>query len=74
MAGARKKVKAEDENQVKDEAVQLERIYYIHYPICFQKNSADIKALLDLGSKVNTMTPAIASKLGLRTRYIDVGA
>ena len=33
-----------------------------------------MSATIDLGSEVNTMHPAYATKLGLRTRKIDVGA
>ena len=33
----------------------------------------DMRALIDLGSEVNTMHPAYATKLGLHTRKIDFG-
>ena len=33
-----------------------------------------MRALIDSGSKVNAMHPAYNTKLGLRTRKIDVGA
>ena len=57
----------------------LEQVLYIQYPIRFhQKNNEDkdkdIRALIDSGSKVNTMHPAYATKLGLHARKIDVGA
>ena len=68
MARANKKVKAEDG------AVQLKRVRSIHYPICFWKDSAGVRALLDLGSEVNAMTPTFALKLGLKVCFTDVGA
>ena len=34
----------------------------------------DVRALIDSSSKVNTMHPAYATKLGLHARKIDVGA
>ena len=44
----------------------LERIPYIHYPIQFEgKNETQVQALIILGSEVNVMTPAYASRLGL---------
>ena len=61
IARASKKVGAEDEHQAEDEAVQLKKVYCIHYSICFQKNSVDIEALLNLGSEVNAMISAFIS-------------
>ena len=58
----------------KEEHVTLERVSCIYYPFRFRKDTADIKALIDSGSEVNTMTPAYASKLGLQVRYTNVGA
>ena len=52
----------------------LERVPCIHYPFCFQKDTADIRALINLGSKVNAMTPAYASKLGLKVQPTNVEA
>ena len=54
--------------------VTLERVLGVHYPLRFQKDTADVRALIDLGNEVNAMTPAYASKLGLRVRHTDVGA
>ena len=54
--------------------VTLERVLCIHYPLRFQKDTADVRALIDSGSEVNAMTLAYASKLGLRVRHTDVGA
>ena len=74
VAGPSKEVGAENEHQAEDGAVQLEKVHCIHYPIYFQKDSADVEALLDLGSKVNAMTLAFALKLGLKTHHTDIGA
>ena len=54
--------------------VTLERVLCVHYPLRFRKDTADVRALIDSGSEVNAMTPAYASKLGLRVRHTDVGA
>ena len=57
----------------------LEQIPCIWYLVRFrQKNDKDkdknVRALIDLGSKVNAMHPAYATKLGLHARKINVGA
>ena len=57
----------------------LKRVPCIRYPVRFrQKNDEDedkdVRALIDLGSEVNAMHPAYATKLGLHARKIDVGA
>ena len=45
---------------------------YIHYPVRFQKEQ--VRALLNSGSKVNTMSPAYTKRLGLKTLKTNVGA
>ena len=52
----------------------LEWMSCIHYPLRFRKDTAGVRALIDSGSEVNAMSPAYASKLGLRVRHTDVGA
>ena len=52
----------------------LDRVPCIHYPVQFKKDTAEVRALIDLGSEVNAMAPAYAKKLGLRVRKTDVGA
>ena len=53
----------------------LNRVPGIHYLVQFQKDKgATIRALIDLDSKVNTMTPAYAKQLGFQVRKTDVGA
>ena len=54
--------------------VTLERVQGIHYPLRFWKDIAGVRALVDLGSEVNTMTPTYAAKLGLKVRKTDIGA
>ena len=44
----------------------LDQVFYIHYPVQFRKEKgAIIWALIDLGSKVNAMTPVYTKQLGL---------
>ena len=53
----------------------LHRMPCIHYPVQFQKDKgATIRALIDLGSKVNVMTPVYAKQLGFQVRKTDVRA
>ena len=53
----------------------LERVPCIHYPVQFEgTNETQVQALIDSGSEVNAMTPAYASRLGLRARHTNVGA
>ena len=47
---------------------------YIHYPFWFQKSQKYVRALLNSGSKVNTINPAFTKKLGLHIRKINVRA
>ena len=52
----------------------LDCVLCIHYPAQFKKDTAEVRALIDLGSEVNAMAPAYAKKLGLRVRKTDVSA
>lgn len=61
------------EDSKEDEVVQ-KRVPYIHYPLRFQKDTNKVQALIDSGSKINAMTPAYASKLGLQVRQTHVSA
>ena len=50
----------------------------IRYPVRFRRKNdededKDVRALIDLGSEVNAMHPAYATKLSLHTRKIDIG-
>lgn len=58
--------------------VSFEHVLYIKYPVQFcQKNNKDknvnIKALIDLDSKVNIMHPINAIELRVCARKFDVG-
>lgn len=46
----------------------------IYHLMWFKKDQAKFQALLDSGNKVNTMTPAHATKLNLKVQPIDVKA
>lgn len=59
---------------MEDDLLLLERVLCIYYLLCFRKDNSDIKTLLDSGRKVNAMTPAYASKLGLKVRSTNIGA
>ena len=50
----------------------LDCIPYIHYPVQFKKDTAEVQALIDLESEVNTMAPTWAKKLGLWVRKTNV--
>lgn len=49
----------------------LERILYIHHPLCFWKNLNKTKALVNLGSEVNTMTSVYVAELNIGAQKID---
>ena len=58
--------------------VTLEQVSCIQYLVRFrQKNDEDknknVKAMIDLDSEVNAMHSIYATKLGFRTKKIDVG-
>ena len=52
----------------------LDQVSCMYYSVQFCKDKKVIRALIDLGNKVNTMTLAYAKQLGLRIWKIDVGA
>ena len=59
--------------------VTLKQVPYIRYLVQFYRTNnededKDVRALIDLGSEVNVMHPAYATKLGLHARKVDVGA
>lgn len=58
----------------KEDKVVLGKIPYMHYSLRFQKDTNKIWALLNLDSKVNTMTPAYALKLDFRVRHTNIRA
>ena len=50
------------------------RVPCIHYPVQFQGDQEQVRALLDSGSEINAMSPAYTKKLGFKTRKTNVGA
>lgn len=52
----------------------LKYILYIYYLVQFWKNLSKIKTLIDLGSEVNTISPAYVKKLGFRMQKTNVDA
>lgn len=50
----------------------LEKILCIHYLLHFKKDLYEIRALINLSSEVNTITPAYATKLGLKIRKTNI--
>ena len=46
----------------------------IYYPIRFQEEQEQVRALLDSGSKVNAISSVYIEKLDIKTRKINVGA
>ena len=58
----------------KKEYVFLKQVPYIHYPLHFCKDNADVRTLIDSSSEVNAISPVYASKLGLNVYHTDIGA
>ena len=53
-------------NKKAQKVIRLDQVPCIYYPVQFRKDQgAIIWVLIDLGSKVNTITPAYAKLLGL---------
>ena len=48
----------------------LNGIPYIHYLVLFQKNKANIQALINSSNKVNMITLAYIFKLGLKVQKL----
>lgn len=54
------------------EDVILDHVPCIPYPVCFWKDQDKVLALINLESKVNTMTPTYVLKLGLTVRPTNI--
>lgn len=52
----------------------LDRVPCIYYLLRFQKNIAEIKALIDSDSEINIISPVYILKLGLKIRQINIRA
>ena len=57
-----------------EEYMSLEWMLYIYYPLYFRKYTEGVRALIDLRSEVNAMSPAYISKLGLKVYHTNIGA
>ena len=44
--------------------IALKKVLYIYYLACFQKNSYNIKALINFDTRINTIIPTCTLKLG----------
>lgn len=53
---------------------QLEHVLSIKYLLKFKKSHILVQTLIDSGTKVNAMTPAYVTVLGLYVCVTDVGA
>ena len=58
----------------KKKHVSLEQVLYIYYLLHFWKDTASVRALIDLSSDVNAMILAYASKLDLKVYLTNVRA
>ena len=65
---------SKDGAESKSEYPNLARVPCIGYSITFRKKSVSMSTLFDLGSKVNTIHPTPAWKLGLSVRPTDIRA
>lgn len=54
--------------------IALEQVLYLNYPLCFQKNITDVRALITSSNKVNVITPAYIDKLGFKICCINIKA
>ena len=59
---------------VTDDGEEVIRVPYIHYSVQFQEDQEQVKAVLNSGSKVNTMNPAFARKLNFHIQKINIVA
>lgn len=54
----------------KDHDMQLAKIPYNHFLVCFNKN--ELGALINSENKVNVITPIYVSKIGIQVYYINI--
>ena len=50
------------------------KVSYIYYPVWFQENQEQVRALLNSGNKINAINPNYAWKLGLKIQKTNVEA
>lgn len=58
----------------KKDELMLERVPCIYYSFRFQKDNAEVKALINSSNEVNAMTLTHIAKLGLKVYHTNVGA
>lgn len=58
----------------KKDYVSLEQVPYIYYPLYFQKNTISMRALIDLGTEINTIILVYILKLYLKFYYTNIRA
>lgn len=56
----------------KKDNIALKKVLYISYSLYFQKDIVEVRALIDSGSKINIMTLAFISKLGLKVGHTNI--
>ena len=54
--------------------ITLEQMSCIYYLLYFQKNTAGVRALVDLDCEVNVITLAYSAKLNLKVQKTNIGA
>lgn len=59
-------------SDINDPNPLLECIPYIYYSLCFQKDIANVRVLIDFDNKINTITLAYILKLGSKVRYTNI--
>ena len=59
---------------IEDTLQPLKRVPCIYHLLRFRKDLCETRALIDLSSEVNAITPAYAAKLGLGGQETDIGA
>ena len=59
---------------IRDTLWPLERVSCINNPFCFKKDLRKTRALIDLSSDGNAMTPAYKAKLRLEIQKTDIEA
>lgn len=53
----------------KKDKIILKRVLCIYYPLHFQKNTIEVKALINFDNKINVIISIYRAKLDLKIRY-----
>ena len=59
---------------VTDSGKKVVKVSYIHYSVQFQESQEQVRALVDSGSKVNSMSLVYIQKLGLKIWKTNIEA